>query len=497
MSFKHLAENIIDDLVENSLFEAKVSIDIDWASEDGSLHKPLSKAYGIQIKPGKRMDAIVTGEQKKIIKFLKSVDYDMEEEDIKDLFPELYEAKTAKVTDKLDDGDGMDPVGKGDADIDNDGDVDKSDKYLANRRKAIGKEVKKESVELQEESFTNLSLWMKAVIKAGGASTLSQAGNKFSARAGNKKATFDTKTQKGSISESSESVELQEAQYKDLESWLIAALDPAGSDVSYFGGKFKILVGRGKTHMWDTKKGKGSVSESVIVESKKPSPAEIDKIVRTAGTLEKGIEMFDSKYGMERAEAQRIIVAKWKEMKKDGTFSSLKKESVELDEGFKKGDKVTVKNAKSYNSLAKNITTGVVGGMNGDKVMVKVGTGSMNVDPKDLVAINENRLLKTNKLSSAEYQKAKKLKGFSADDYTWDGDDQLYVKKTMKESELMEGSLGDYKELIKFANSDGGPDKGDMLKAAALMAKGDKASLKKHLDALDSYPVDIINGYMD
>jgi len=33
----------------------------------------------------------------------------------------------------------MDPVGHEDADIDNDGDVDKSDKYLANRRKAISK----------------------------------------------------------------------------------------------------------------------------------------------------------------------------------------------------------------------------------------------------------------------------------------------------------------------------------------------------------------------
>ena len=37
----------------------------------------------------------------------------------------------------------MDPVGKADADIDNDGDVDKSDKYLHNRRKAIKKSMKK------------------------------------------------------------------------------------------------------------------------------------------------------------------------------------------------------------------------------------------------------------------------------------------------------------------------------------------------------------------
>ena len=37
----------------------------------------------------------------------------------------------------------LDPVGKADADIDNDGDVDKSDKYLKNRRKAISKAMKK------------------------------------------------------------------------------------------------------------------------------------------------------------------------------------------------------------------------------------------------------------------------------------------------------------------------------------------------------------------
>jgi hypothetical protein len=36
----------------------------------------------------------------------------------------------------------LDPVGKADADIDNDGDVDKSDEYLHNRRKAIKKNMK-------------------------------------------------------------------------------------------------------------------------------------------------------------------------------------------------------------------------------------------------------------------------------------------------------------------------------------------------------------------
>ncbi len=38
-------------------------------------------------------------------------------------------------------GEALDPVGKEDADIDNDGDHDKSDKYLMKRRKAVGKAI--------------------------------------------------------------------------------------------------------------------------------------------------------------------------------------------------------------------------------------------------------------------------------------------------------------------------------------------------------------------
>tara|TARA_B100000085_G_scaffold2319_1_gene2199 strand:+ start:1122 stop:1295 length:174 start_codon:yes stop_codon:yes gene_type:complete len=38
----------------------------------------------------------------------------------------------------------LDPVGQEDADVDNDGDVDKSDDYLKNRRKAVGKAIAKQ-----------------------------------------------------------------------------------------------------------------------------------------------------------------------------------------------------------------------------------------------------------------------------------------------------------------------------------------------------------------
>ena len=41
----------------------------------------------------------------------------------------------------------LDPVGNEDGDIDNDGDKDKTDKYLLNRRKAIAKAMNKESLD--------------------------------------------------------------------------------------------------------------------------------------------------------------------------------------------------------------------------------------------------------------------------------------------------------------------------------------------------------------
>ena len=52
------------------------------------------------------------------------------------------ERKKGKMTAKVKAGKKLDPVGKEDADVDNDGDVDKTDKYLLKRRKAIGKAIR-------------------------------------------------------------------------------------------------------------------------------------------------------------------------------------------------------------------------------------------------------------------------------------------------------------------------------------------------------------------
>jgi hypothetical protein len=52
---------------------------------------------------------------------------------------------------------GLDPVGQEDDDIDNDGDVDASDEYLANRRKVVTKAVKKENYDNEDDDLDEMS----------------------------------------------------------------------------------------------------------------------------------------------------------------------------------------------------------------------------------------------------------------------------------------------------------------------------------------------------
>ena len=54
------------------------------------------------------------------------------------------EKKKGEQTSKVKSGKGLDPVGKEDGDVNNDGKKDKTDSYLMNRRKKISKSIAKE-----------------------------------------------------------------------------------------------------------------------------------------------------------------------------------------------------------------------------------------------------------------------------------------------------------------------------------------------------------------
>jgi hypothetical protein len=64
-----------------------------------------------------------------------------------------------------------------------------------------------------------------------------------------------------------------------------------------------------------------------------------------------------------------------------------------------------------------------------DKAIAKL-SGRKEMDYDTAVGkVDENKLLKQAKLSSAEYQKVKKLKDFNPNDYEWDPSESLYVKE--------------------------------------------------------------------
>ena len=100
-----------------------------------------------------------------------------------------------------------------------------------------------------------------------------------------------------------------------------------------------------------------------------------------------------------------------------------------------------------------------------------------------------NNLLKQSKLSSAEYQKAKKLKGFNEDNYKWDGESQLYTKvdESMNEAKVM--SKSDIDKLVKELVADGrhGDDEAfDIADGILFDEEGLEAGIKKHYKVSDA-----------
>ena len=155
MSIKELSQSILDaSKAVIELSEMKVSMQIVPGSEKKLM--PLAKKAGVRLQKPKPGDdeAHVMGDKKSLRKFMMM--RGMSADDIEDSHPEL---KEETIEEKK-----LDPVGKADKDIDNDGDVDSSDEYLHKRRAAIRKAMKDEgnaftgalakAKEMGEKTFT-------------------------------------------------------------------------------------------------------------------------------------------------------------------------------------------------------------------------------------------------------------------------------------------------------------------------------------------------------
>jgi len=131
-----IGKNPLNDITKVYLEAVAAKPDYLDLDKDGNKKEPMKKAAKEveapreRLKTDRNMFSIPKGEQQAA----------------KERLLAKARAKRAKMAEALD------PVGQEDADIDNDGDTDKSDKYLHKRRKAISKAIatRKEEVEIQE-----------------------------------------------------------------------------------------------------------------------------------------------------------------------------------------------------------------------------------------------------------------------------------------------------------------------------------------------------------
>ena len=146
----------IDDIASNNLTNALYKVFVESDIQEQELELPYldqlneedSKKFKVRVidKNGKsyvryaNRDKITQLRQNNNIKSVEMTGYG-----------EPYEGSRSKKT-----SDGkpkLDPVGKEDADVDNDGDVDKSDKYLLKRRQAIGAAIRKKADKKIREAY--------------------------------------------------------------------------------------------------------------------------------------------------------------------------------------------------------------------------------------------------------------------------------------------------------------------------------------------------------
>jgi len=140
----------------------KESVNMDEALDDDD--------KGTIMKVAKKLKKASAAHDKQSKQIMKDLEDDVKKEDVTsaDRKPENVTGPDGKtrvrvVPEKKKSEAKMDPVGKADAYIDNDGDVDKSDEYLHNRRKAIKKAMKKEDMDIQETNH----VYSDSMLKSG------------------------------------------------------------------------------------------------------------------------------------------------------------------------------------------------------------------------------------------------------------------------------------------------------------------------------------------
>lgn len=98
-----LDEAVINERLKKKPGRGKAALDIDFIG-DNKLRSDAKKKYKVDIKTTGSSTADIKGDKANILKFLQDPEmYGMDDSEIEDLFPELFEAKEEKPVDELSD----------------------------------------------------------------------------------------------------------------------------------------------------------------------------------------------------------------------------------------------------------------------------------------------------------------------------------------------------------------------------------------------------------
>ena len=384
----------------------------------------------------------------------------------------------------------MDPVGKEDGDIDNDGDKDKSDAYLHARRKAISTSVKKEGIDIEMPKKSSMG---KELEKDEDEMDDEDDVKSKSMKVKNK--TTDK-----------ENSQVNELSNDTLTRYSNSARGQARHSMAKLGGATsKGEVEKLSSTMTKRLKGNAAASRKMNTESVE----ELDElsIKKLLTYRSKATEKLGSDPAKD-AKRKAGIGASGMKVK-----AKLKNEEVESIDEISDKTKKTYVNAAALDAARLGNTLGRLQGIAstgsqkiiGDKITnrltgIKRATSKMAEEVEELDELSKKTLGSYVKAAAKDAEQAGQDQEYHGheNDYARGRKRQRGISKavdrlTKEEVELDEANAMQMASAIEaYAKKHGGIDKDDMMKVASMLKKGDMKGAVKYTKALDTDPRDFL-----
>lgn len=387
----------------------------------------------------------------------------------------------------------MDPVGKEDGDIDNDGDKDKSDAYLHARRKAISTSVKKEGIDIEMPKKSSMGKELeKDEDEMDGEDDEDDVKSK-SMKVKNK----TTDKENGQVNELSNDT---------LTRYSNSARGQARHSMAKLGGATsKGEVDKLSSTMTKRLKGNAVASRKMNTESVE----ELDElsIKKLLTYRSKATEKLGSDPAKD-AKRKAGIGASGMKVK-----AKLKNEEVESIDEISDKTKKTYVNAAALDAARLGNTLGRLQGIAstgsqkiiGDKITnrltgIKRATSKMAEEVEELDELSKKTLGSYVKAAAKDAEQAGQDQEYHGheNDYARGRKRQRGISKavdrlTKEEVELDEANAMQMASAIEaYAKKHGGIDKDDMMKVASMLKKGDMKGAVKYTKTLDTDPRDFL-----